>query len=497
MPRRRFIERVTSRFGDYAALQEYYDRPVAFAREQLRIEPWARQRDILRAVAEHVRVTVRSGQKVGKSLSAIILALWWVATRGPRSSVWMTAPTRRQVRDPLWKEIKFLYPRISHKLKGPRILPRDPETGIELPGQRYIKGATGSQPEKMAGISAPSLLFIVDEATGIADDMWMTVAGNMASDARVIAFSNPTKPVGWWADACESDEWCNLHVSSLESPNIVEGADIVPGLAKPGWARWMEKEYGRDSPGYKVRVLGEFPDQTDNQIVATALVNLGIARWLVNGFEQSDEPLAIGVDPAAKGSDPAVIQPVRGHHAYLPTVMQGMLEPEQIAAATMEALDRYRMPWDGVTVINVDSVAIGLGTVAALRACPGYGKRFVVRALNGGELAEKHRRGVDFNLRTQMWFQLRKWLKEGGTLPPTVKGLKKEILAQTYSIDGQRRNVATGKEIMRKVLKHSPNHADALCLAIHPGKPSPSADEWLFASDLEEEDDYVGKQTWL
>lgn len=493
MPRRRFVRALTSQFGEFSALKEYYDRPVDFAREQLRVEPWSRQAEIIQAVADHMRVTVRSGHKIGKSLSAIVLAIWWIATRGPRSAVMMTAPTRRQVRDPLWKEVGFLFPRIRHKLKGPKVLPKDPETGILLPGMRSIKGATGSDPEKMAGISSPALLFIVDEASGIRDEMWEVVTGNMASNARVIAFSNPTRPVGWWADACESKDWHNIHVSSLESPNIIEGADIIPGLAKQEWADWMAREYGVDHGVYKVRVLGQFPDQGDNQIVATLLVNTGQARWDENGHALSQEPLVMGVDPAGKGADDAVIQGVRGNHAYMPKVLGGVLEPDQIAAATLDEIGKLRKVWDRCVVINVDAAAIGLGTAVALKMSPGYGSEFIVREWNGGTKAEKHRRRYDANLRTQQWFHLAKWLKQGGTLPPVQK-LRKEILAQTFHFDGESRNFATQKENMRKILKRSPNHADALCLAVHPTIPT-NADDWGFGSDLDD-DDFDEDEDW-
>src|ERR1700744_4778435 len=55
---------------------QYANDPVLFAIEVLGIEPWTRQAEILRAVAERPKVAVRSGHKVGKSTRVVIFAPW-------------------------------------------------------------------------------------------------------------------------------------------------------------------------------------------------------------------------------------------------------------------------------------------------------------------------------------------------------------------------------------------------------------------------------------
>jgi len=50
-------------------------------RHVLSVRPWSRQAEFLDAIAQHRRVAVRSGHKVGKSVGFAGAALWWVATR--------------------------------------------------------------------------------------------------------------------------------------------------------------------------------------------------------------------------------------------------------------------------------------------------------------------------------------------------------------------------------------------------------------------------------
>ena len=45
----------------------YQSDPVAFFRDVLGVEPWAKQRDIILAVRDHKRVAIASGHKVVRS----------------------------------------------------------------------------------------------------------------------------------------------------------------------------------------------------------------------------------------------------------------------------------------------------------------------------------------------------------------------------------------------------------------------------------------------
>src|ERR1051325_3357974 len=82
--------------------------PVVFCEKHLGIKPWSKQVEIMRAVAEHPRVAVRSGHKCGKTTSAAAIALWWLSTRS-RATVVLTSSGGRQVSEILWPEVRRLY----------------------------------------------------------------------------------------------------------------------------------------------------------------------------------------------------------------------------------------------------------------------------------------------------------------------------------------------------------------------------------------------------
>lgn len=89
---------------DPAAICYYADHPVEFVEDIIRAKPDARQRDMLRSVADNPLTSVRSGHGVGKSAVESWLVIWFLSTR-PYPKVPCTAPTKHQLYDILWAEI--------------------------------------------------------------------------------------------------------------------------------------------------------------------------------------------------------------------------------------------------------------------------------------------------------------------------------------------------------------------------------------------------------
>ena len=79
--------------------------PVMWIENVLGVRLWSKQKEIVRAVRDEPRVAVRAGHNVGKSFVAACLALWFLYSFRP-SKVVTTAPTWRQVREILWREIR-------------------------------------------------------------------------------------------------------------------------------------------------------------------------------------------------------------------------------------------------------------------------------------------------------------------------------------------------------------------------------------------------------
>lgn len=469
--------------------------PVGFAREVLGVEPWSRQAELLDAVAHHDRVLCRSGHKNGKSLGVIILALWFVATR-PRARVMLTAPSSDQVKKILWRELRLWYPKVARVLDGPPDAPLDPHTGLQLSGGREIFGRTASRPEGLAGISGPHLLFVIDEASGFEDQFYEAILGNCAGggasgEARIVALSNPTRPSGWFYDGFRNGLWCCIHISSEESPNVTQpDRPPIPGLATREWIEQLRTECGpgyREHPIYQVRVLGEFPSAGPNAVIGLGLVEAARARWdehvrahphagltihelarMVAAGQPIDDgtsgELEIGVDPKRFGDDDCVIAARRGHWLYRPITLSGPLDGDAIAAPVVQAVRTLRRPGrDGPIAVKVDGKGVGAAAIDALRRheATRRGEIHVVD-VDVSETATDERY---VNVRSQHWFGGAAWLAEGGCLPPEPR-LTQELLAATYGFDPRNRIRVASKDDMRKSLKRSPNHADALLLAV-------------------------------
>jgi phage terminase large subunit len=98
------------------------------------VEPWERQREILTALALYDRVSVRSGNGVGKTLCAAWATLWFLLTR-PGSIVITTAPTAHQVRDLLWRRLRTAFANAKVPLPGRCLTDR-----LELGADWYAMG---------------------------------------------------------------------------------------------------------------------------------------------------------------------------------------------------------------------------------------------------------------------------------------------------------------------------------------------------------------------
>lgn len=438
---------------------EYRDDPVGFFRDVFGIELWDKQADLAQSVADHPRTVGRSGHKVGKSVDASGLSLWWVNTR-EQGQVILTSSGERQVKNILWKELRRLW-RLA-KRRGHDLGPEpaiDPATGMRFAdGVRAIYGFTTASAEKMAGFSGHELLFVVDEASGFPDDIYEAVEGNTAGGGRIVAFGNPTQTTGWFYEAfrMHADLWARHHISSEETPNVVSGEDIVPGLATREWVEMMRRKYGPDynkNPVYQVRVLGEFPDQSADSVIAMSDVDAARGRW----GQPKPGPLRVGVDVARYGDDETVITAVRGHHKYPSVLVTGADGPT--VANRVIAHIKTLEPGAKQVPVNVDGIGVGASVVDALKGTP----EVSVREVNVGEKATDE---DYYNLRSQLWFGIGQWLSEGGTLDPDPD-LERELLAARYSFDPRGRMKVEPKADIRKRLGRSPDRADALALAVY------------------------------
>jgi hypothetical protein len=448
---------------------EYRDDPISLATELLGVRLCRAQRRILEAIARGKRVAIRSGQKLGKSTAFVIAALWWAATR-PRGRVLFTAPVNKQIKEVLWKELRrILY---DEKARSDGKCPFEvlgvepalqPATGMQWPDGREIVGFTADSPNSMQGFSGPEMLIIVDEGSGVGDDIFEAIEGNTAAGGSILAASNPTETIGWFFEAFHSQRefWDGHHLSCLDSPNVTGDEPPIPGLADKQFCADMLAKHGESSSFYQTRVLGNFAGTAANAVVGLAAIEAAQERWLALIESKLAEPLELGVDVARFGDDDSAIAPRRGLYAY-PIVTVSGFDTVAVAGKVIEVARLLRRsPTEKVSVKVDTSGGYGAGVADLLRA--EYPKELDVHDVSASEKADDAE--VYVNKRAQLHFAVAEWLTDGGALPQD-KPLEVELLAPRYSYDARGRRKIESKDEIKKRIGRSPDRADALALSI-------------------------------
>jgi hypothetical protein len=435
----------------------YRTDPVAYCHEVLGIRTWSRQEEILRAIADKSTTAVRSGHKVSKSTTLGCAALWfWDCFDGAR--VICTAPTYRQVRSIIWREVRGRYKAARVPLGGK--LNELPDRGLQHADGREIVGFSTKEPERMAGISGPNVMFLCDEASGIPQPIFEAIEGNRAGGAKLVLTSNATQTSGYFFDAFHGQReffGALIHISSWEAAEV-EG---IPGLARREWCDEKLRSWGKDSPLYHVRVLGNFPAQSSNAVISLAAVTNAVEAWDDVEPDRS-QPLVLGVDPARFGDDETIIQPRRGNYAY-PAIAVSQFDEQAVADKVLEVTRAMRGETEPPPRVHVDGHGIGAGVVSVLRQAVARKEMIVsdVRSGDPSDLPDKY-----FNLRSQIAFAIGEWLAEGGVLPDDSK-LQSELVAPTYSFDERGRQKVESKKDIKARLGRSPDRMDALALAVY------------------------------
>jgi len=345
-----------------------YQQDIAlFAEEVLRFAPDEWQRSVFTDVVAAPRVTVKSGQGVGKTGCEAIVLLWFLCCF-PFPRVVATAPTRQQLHDVLWSEVakwQTNSPLLSKILRWTK-------TYIYMQGYEkrwFAVARTATKPENMQGFHEDNMLFIVDEASGVADPILEAIRGTLSgSNNKLLLCGNPTRTTGLFFDCFNSDR-ADYRCHTVNSEHS-------PRTNKENIASLIRK-YGRDSNVVRVRVLGEFPLQEDDVFIhlsdVEASVSSEIRTFSVDDFGRDivTAPILsidIGCDVARFGNDNTCIaykinEVCKIHKKY--KGQDTMWTANNVAKLGLELVSKYHFK-DKIPV-KVDDGGVGGGVVDKLR----------------------------------------------------------------------------------------------------------------------------------
>lgn len=459
----------------------YASDPVGYAREVLRVRWWAKQEEIARALlAPPHRVLVKASHSVGKTHLGGGLVNWFFDSF-PRGIALTTAPTDRQVRDLLWKEVRQQRG-TAGGFPGPK-MPR-----LESAANHFAHGFTARDADSFQGHHAENMLFIFDEAVGVEGAFWEAGEGMFGAGSMWLAIFNPTDTSSQAYQEELSGGWHVISMSALDHPNIAAELRGEPppypaairlhrldemlrkwcrpaeGEPLPTDIEWPPKsgEYLRPGPIAEARVLGRWPSQGTNSVWSDGAWQA--AELLL--LPEPDEPPEIGCDVARFGDDFTEIHVRRGPCSLHHEAANGW-STAQTAGRLKELANEYgqRAGMDGRQVlVKVDDDGVG-GGVVDQRA----GHRFV--GVSAGERAIEAE-GYP-NRRSELWFSVAERASEGRLSlarldADTRRELRRQAMAPAWQLDSQGRRVVEEKKVTKKKLKRSPDGMDALNIAYAP-----------------------------
>lgn len=235
----------------------YQTDPIAYCEEILNLSPWAGrktkgQRELFDDIGNSVQrqlagdpnapqfFRVEAGHGVGKSFGAAMLVNWFhdcfPPTGIPGSVILTTAPTKAQVEDLLWKDVKSMRP---EHLPG-RVLPGSPK--MEKAPNWWAVGRTtsdngGKGTARFQGQHNQYFFVVLDEAEGVPDFVFSATDAMMTGCqvAIVLMLANPQTRSSKFHKMGKQAGVHNYRFSVLDHPNVVDGADTVPGGPSRKW----------------------------------------------------------------------------------------------------------------------------------------------------------------------------------------------------------------------------------------------------------------------
>ena len=186
--------------------------PVVFAREVLGVSLWEKQEEVLNALMNGRRVAVKAGNGLGKGFCAAVAVLWFMHTHPEAAITLTTAPTFRQVRHILWRQIHRFYNPVADVLGG-----RMYDTRWELSADRYALGLSADGADQFQGFHSPHMFIVVDEAEGVSEEIYEAIESVMTSaDPLLLLIGNPTTMTGTFRRAFYEEQaiYRNITISA-------------------------------------------------------------------------------------------------------------------------------------------------------------------------------------------------------------------------------------------------------------------------------------------
>jgi hypothetical protein len=394
-----------------------------------------------------IQFSTVSGHGVGKSCLTAWIIRWIMDTR-PFARGVVTANTKEQLRTKTWAELAKwhnlgitndwytlnaggsgslnLYHREHGEMWRVDAVTSDEHNSDAFAGQHNLTSTS---------------FYIFDEAAGIHDKIHEVRSGGLTDgEPMTFDFGNGTRNSGAFFKNMTGKlrhRFIRRHIDSRD----VE-------ITNKEYLERLIADHGIDSDYIKVRVLGQFPSASAKQFISTADVDAGVGREMMR-HQYNFAPVIIGVDPAWTGDDEFVIYMRQGLSSKILGVYDRNDDDVQMANLIAQFEDDYR-----ADAVFVDG-GFGTGIVSVGSA---MGREWTIVWF-----ASASSDPGCLNKRADIWNEMRKWLKAGGSIEDD-DDLRSDLTGVELvpRVDGKKQ--LESKDHMRSRGLASPGRGDALAL---------------------------------
>jgi phage terminase large subunit len=434
--------------------------PVKFVRDCFGVTPDEWQIEAMSHLGGEYNSSRRLCMKActGPGKSATLAWMGWhrlacFAAKGEHPKGAALSITSDNLKDNLWAELSKWQQR-SPFLKAyftwtkEKIYANDhPETWF-LSARSFAKDANAEAIGRaLSGLHSQFPFILLDETGDMPGAVGRAAAQiftGSPKDAAIIQAGNPTSTQGLLYESCTkaSESWEIITITAdPDDPKRTPRVSVEH-------AREMIKTYGRDNPWVMATILGLFPPTGFNALLGPDDVDAAFARHY-NLDELQSAPIVLGGDVARQGDDSSAIARRQGRQSF---AIRTMRIPDTMVLAQQFIMEMQKYKADGMLVDETGGY--GAGVIDAMRQM-GHD---VIGVQFGGRASDYRY----FNKRSEMYFELAKWVKNGGALVED-RELKEELCATTFVYQGDKFRIVE-KELIKDQIGRSPDRADALAL---------------------------------
>lgn len=425
-------------------------RPGYYAKEFFGITLWPKQEMIVSAILNNRLVCVPTGHSIGKSCLASVLCPLWLLSHFP-SFVVVTGADWDNVKNLVLLPMTHIVSQSKHFSEFAK---PGREKWLPIPGVKW--GVIGRSPTILEGASGyhgeDGTLVISDESSAMERKIFVAYQSLLTSERDAfLMLGNPLRPDGPFREAANSKRWITLHISSLETPNYIQGKEVIPGLASRVWVEEMRDMYGEGTVDWNARVLGQFPDQAEDTFIAVSLFD----RPFSIPKPKPQGPKVMSVDVAFSGSGDESFWTIRDDVMVHRMEFRRGFTEAQIVGLTREMYEEF-----GTVAHFIDDIGLGHAIATDVKHA---GVPNVVRVRGS---ARAHDSVNFFNARAEMWIKMRKALHTL-YIPPQYKEKLREMTSIKREWTGKKQFKLEPKDKFKARIGKSPDGPDSLAMTYY------------------------------